>query len=100
MSEIKPVPQTVNHHNVLAAIRTGNDQYVVICEDARKGWNPYITWKVAWNEDDSTWFAENGHYDMSWSQALGDFVKRSNLVPDDYWTWMQQNTESLSSLRR
>lgn len=85
---------------VLAAVRVSarhgefSDQYVVICQDAEREERPFIVWHAHYRPERDAWLADTGDYDLSWSEALGAFVKCAKLVPKDYWTWLSRNTET------
>ncbi len=86
MTSIVPVPQQINGHPVLAAIaaaaRPGElpFQFIVICQQhqAPPGGEPYVTWRAG-TRDGTDWVVENGHYDLSWPEAVASFVSRASL---------------------
>jgi hypothetical protein len=86
MTSPVPVPQIINGYPVLAAIavpaRPGElpFQFIVICQQRHTppGGGPYVTWRTG-TRDGREWAAENGHYDLTWPQAVASLASRASL---------------------
>lgn len=60
---------------------------VVIAKD-REGWGGeqlYVTWDVCQTRDNyELWWAESGHYGLTWKEAIDDAIKRFSHLDGEF----------------
>jgi hypothetical protein len=75
-------PEEFEGDPVIAAVRCPVDvstyprRHVIVVKHTTGGWQTFSTHEVA--HDHSKWVGGQGHYDLTWREALADMVKRAS----------------------